>query len=167
MPQVYARKFNDAKLTFTDDIIFAETKQGLFQLVIFLRTAKEVEQALVDLKAVNQYSPSQLQFEEATILIQDVEAEPLSAVSDANIARIATGEEFAADPILCKGRPEPKYYDEHRMWSEMQQKRYVIVRSDRFVYAACNDRSELIFALKELSALHNGRNEQAAFPSKL
>ena len=62
---------------------------------------------------------------------------------DEDVFRLATAEEFAADEIMCKARPAPQYYDMYQLKKDLHGKRFVIVRPDRFVYAACDTAAQL------------------------
>ncbi|KAJ5174260.1 monooxygenase [Penicillium canariense] len=44
---------------------------------------------------------------------------------------------------LCDSRPHPRGYDETLLWKSVGAKRYVILRFDRFVFVACEDKTEL------------------------
>jgi hypothetical protein len=74
----------------------------------------------------------------------------MEVVQKVQLARIATASEFAADENLCKNRPAPKYYDACRMKQEVHGKKFVIIRPDRFVYAACSSLEELQRAAKSV-----------------
>jgi hypothetical protein len=66
-----------------------------------------------------------------------------------SIVRVATADEFT-NSDLCSNRPEPRYYDELRIGKEVAGARYVVVRKDRFIYAACTSLVELKSALERL-----------------
>lgn len=44
----------------------------------------------------------------------------------------------------------PRYYDEHRISKEFAQGKYLLVRKDRFVFAACQNLVELKSTLESL-----------------
>lgn len=44
---------------------------------------------------------------------------------------------------LCLNRPEPRGYNEDLLWDSLSGKKYVILRADRFVFAACDSGDEL------------------------
>jgi hypothetical protein len=157
LPQVYAFGFRSRKIHFTDDLIFAPAKQGLFQLLILPTGTDEIEQLTTGLEAVEEASRGLLFADEATVLVQSTKASmlPLDIKIPQEVARIATGDEFAEHETLCKGRPLPVGYDELRMSKEVQQQKYVVVRPDMFVFAACNNVVELEQAVSRLpGALH-------------
>ena len=54
---------------------------------------------------------------------------------DERLYRVATAEEFASSEQLCNGRPAPIGYNMYRMRDDMAERRYMIVRRDRFVFA--------------------------------
>jgi hypothetical protein len=65
---------------------------------------------------------------------------------------VATAEEFTSS-TLCSNRPEPQYYDELRIGKEVAYGRYIVVRKDRFIYAACRNLTELKSALQSLPSM--------------
>ena len=153
----------DESVKFSDDILFASHKKGLFQLLVLVRDAKDLPSSLA-LRDIFNNSQGLLPPAEAICIIEDTSADiptdtwsQLSAtmqdqgLPNLTIARTATAQEFAASP-LCTNRPEPKYYDPLRMGKEVGHRRYVIVRKDRFVYAACSDLAELRLAVEQMDA---------------
>lgn len=152
-PQVYCMKL-DGKNTvqFTDDVIFAEDKKALFQIVVLLESAQDLQQAQAGLLGVGKASHGVVQEDEATFIIHSTDPQ-IPAISSCDVYRLATGSEFSADVDLCGGRPEPRYYDPERMMKECQNKRFVILRPDRFVCAACDTSDELQGAAKQLFSL--------------
>lgn len=144
-PQVYAWDFESGSVAFSDDLIFAARKRGFLQLVVLPQSAEEAKQLLSELK----FMPQNEFFRttEATCIIQQYcvdscRVQPLAS-NGVKIARVATGEEFAANPVLCGARPAPKYYDPFRMSREVKGAKSVLLRPDRFVYAACYSTEEL------------------------
>lgn len=165
LPQVYCVALDKERrkegVHFTDDVIFTPGKRGLFQLVILLQHVDELKAAWAALRDIDGVAKGEMRADEATVIIHDVLAEcPPSNTDNAmygNIFRIATGEEFAQDARLCKRRPAPMYYDTYRMIREVGGKRYVILRPDRFVFAACRDRDELHEAVRKIEEVLNDR----------
>ena len=157
LPQVYAFNFRTKKVEFTDDLIFSANKKGLLQLIILPDTTREIESLMTGLEGVNELAGDLVSTEEATVIVQSTNAS-ISAVDisiQQQVTRIANADEFAADPVLCKNRPPPIGYDELRVREEVRGKKYVILRPDRFVFAACNTTEELKHAVsKAPSALH-------------
>ncbi len=163
-PQVYCRDLNPSdkrreqggKLRFTDDVIFAEKKKRLFQIVVLLDRMEEVEEARRSLRDVDSLSGGEILGEEATFIIHDFNATLDSTSQHAisvpeNLVRIATGDEFAEDPQMCLNRPRPQYYDAYRMKQEVQGAKFVILRPDRFVYAACRYKQALDSAIETIA----------------
>lgn len=153
LPQVYVWDFKSAKVHFSDDLVFARNKTGLLQLILLPDSVAEARQLAQTLSGLP--SNKLLNVPEATILIQDLTAEiPGEQLSDVgkvyNIARLASGEEFAADPMLCFNRPVPKYYEPRRIAQEFRGMKFMVVRHDRFVYAACRTSDELATVLDGL-----------------
>lgn len=152
LPQVYAYDLKTQKVCFTDDLIFAPQKAGLFQLLILPDGLDDLHTLTQGIDDVDRVSRNLLQSNEATILIQSTTASTGSmALPQQDVARLATGEEFAADPVLCRNRPEPLGYDEHRLHREIRGRKYVILRQDRFVFAACDTIVELKDAAGQLA----------------
>jgi len=94
-----------------------------------------------------------LQDGEATVLVNDLAASQsdLAGNEGWTTARIASGEEFAQEEKLCNNRPVPMHYNPYRMREELRANaKFVLVRGDKFVFAACRDREELEDALRSL-----------------
>ena len=145
LPQVYVWDYTSKRVKFSDDLIFCPGKKGLLQLLLLPDSLEDVNNLLTSVDNVtgNKY----IRIEEATVLIQKHDVQPTEIQQMADylnaIARVATGEEFAADPDLCRNRPEPKYYDPFRIRKDVGGMKFVVVRPDRFVYAACQTSREL------------------------
>ena len=162
IPQVYVRDLVSGRVTFSDDLLFASSKKGLFQLLVLADKSEEVWTAQQEVQGLSQRTDGRIREHEATILIHDLNANAKAAPSDlppgVRIARIASGEEFAADPVLCRNRPPPKFYNPFRIRKDIGPRvRFVVLRPDRFVYAACLSKEELWAAvgmLKDLLGLH-------------
>lgn len=174
LPQVFAWDFAENRVTFTDDLLFSEDKRSLLQLLIILNRPEEVASALQAIKGAADLTGNRVLEDEATILIQDSGAEPhaeWTQKTKVRIARIATGDEFAADQDLCRNRPYPDGYDALRLRREVgRHAKFVVVRPDRFIYAACRTSDELRRSLQKLEAvLHGstGASIATARPSKL
>lgn len=140
------------KVLFTDDVIFSRRKQGLFQVVVILRPQSKVDSVETTLHGLQDISDGALKDGEATIFLDSTQTAPYD-LKGRHIYRLATAAEFAGDPVLCKGRPKPKGYDPHRMSKEVGNKTFIILRPDRFVFAACDTRSDLVYAAQMLRKL--------------
>lgn len=157
-PQVYAvltgptKAPQSGKVFFTDDIIWSPQKQGLFQVVVLLQPPGDSRSVEAALHGLEKISGGAIKDDEFTTFLDDAQPPPSYFVGR-NIYRVASAAEFAADPVLCKGRPEPRGYDPHRMSREVGNKMFVILRPDRVVFAACDTRSELVFAAQALRKL--------------
>lgn len=156
LPQVYIFNFRTERVEFTDDLIFSAANKGIFQLLILPNTVNEVEHLTRGLEKINESSGGLLLSEEASVIIQSTEAS-ISAQDTSTrqqLSRLASGEEFARS-ILCQNRQPPVGYDEMRLRKEVNGKKYIILRPDRFVYAACDTERELQKAVARLpEALH-------------
>ena len=80
-----------------------------------------------------------------------------------NIIRVLGADEYAAAGLtdaanmLTFKRPPPLLYDPNRIRKDLGlDKRYVIVRWDRFVFASCKDSDELLAAAAKLEACIQG-----------
>lgn len=160
-PQVYCVPLDAEKakrrVAFTDDVIFAPQKKGLFQLVVLIDHIAELETTVQSLHDVETLSQQAIRRSETTFVVHD----PLSSVTDrcplpldsGKVVRIATASEFAQDKLVCEGRPAPLYYDEFRMKKEVDGMTFVILRQDRFVFAACADKRQLDDAARRIDDL--------------
>ena len=156
-PQIYCidlcNGYNDtaSRVRFTDDAIFDHWKQALFQVVVLNKNLAEAEAAKKSLQGLEHASEGELREHEATYIIHDLSVTPaMNSYFDVGLFRIATGTEFA-ETRLCHQRPEPQFYDPFRMMKEAQRKPFLILRPDRFVYAACADRNELFESARRLA----------------
>ncbi|KAH8884980.1 FAD/NAD(P)-binding domain-containing protein [Thozetella sp. PMI_491] len=160
-PQVYCVKLepekSNSQVLFTDDVIFADCKRSLFQLVILLGSVSEYRQVRDGLKRLEEISKGELISSEATYIVHDTQGPQMVDKDVRNLYRIATAAEFAADSELCGLRPPPKYYDEHRMAKEASRNRYVILRQDRFAFVACNSVADLEQSVCALAGLAGTR----------
>jgi hypothetical protein len=140
------------KVRFTDDVIFSAKKKAMFQIVVLINKGLGELEILIDgLKGIDSICP-QLSSAEATFFIrrEDVSiGEPVEATKLTSVFRTATAEEFEASQ-LCVGRPAPREYREHDMWGGVSNQSYVIIRPDRFVFAACSSCQELNSAARGL-----------------
>jgi len=154
-PQVFCKPYGARVATpvFTDDVIFSEEKTGLFQLVVLLANTAQMNGAVEDLAALEEKGQSELKVDEATFLIDDgshlVDNRDKQASTVENIHTIIRSKK--SDSSVWKGLPDPIGYDGSRMRREVKGK-YVIVRPDRFIYAVCRSRGELINASNALAA---------------
>ncbi|VUC22234.1 unnamed protein product [Clonostachys rosea] len=155
-PQVYCTQLshNNTAVRFTDDIIFDKQKKGLFQLVVLLQSTDDVVSVQEILRSQDANSADLLWIDEATFILNATRAYGAQHLGDKiTLYRLATGEEFASDTSLCRGRPKPQYYNPYRMSQEVSGKQFVILRPDRFVFAACSTKAELREALAALDLL--------------
>lgn len=153
VPQVFAKDFASDSVTFTDDLIFSPSKKGLFQALVLVGRSDEVQSALQQVQGISAMTKGRVREDEATVLIHDLHAEYHDAASsEAKVARIASGEEFAANVRLSRNRPPPKFYEPFSIVQELgSNTAFVILRPDRFIYASCSTRQELWDCLKRLS----------------
>ncbi|KAL3483027.1 hypothetical protein BJX62DRAFT_249975 [Aspergillus germanicus] len=144
---------------FTDDAIFAPAKRSLFQLVVLLPNLDALSHTLDQLDELkpNCDTAALLSYTETTFFIPRgaIHYPPTTHVPDAiadRVYRTATSEEFAQSK-LCRGRPLPQGYNENLMWESMAGRRFVIVRPDRFVFAACDTVAELDGVVREVERM--------------
>lgn len=154
--QAYAAKVvkdgMDTGVFFTDDLIFHPSKKASFQLVIIIPVdvgADPVDLDLNCLRNVEEKSGGAIQANEATFIANSTHS-TLSAVEKHTCYRLATAEEFANHPALCAGRPAPIGFNPYRMANEVQNKKFIILRPDRVVFAACDCMDDLLFAAEKL-----------------
>ena len=146
LPQVYAYDLRTKALAFSDDLLFHPGKKALFQLLILPDSLEEASSLMKDLHEIDLISEDFICADEATVIVQSTDSR-LSLNGQENdqvIARLATAVEFANDPLLCKNRPPPILYDEWRLKKDVKDKKFVVVRYDRFTFAACNTKAELM-----------------------
>ncbi|KAJ3538382.1 hypothetical protein NM208_g5926 [Fusarium decemcellulare] len=151
LPQVYCKLLDKGKseLLFTDDIIFDPRKRGLFRVLVYLRTLQELVQARHDIGDLHAISQGELDMNDVTFLVGETSPQVEESKEDlSSVVRIATGAEFA-NSALCNGRLPPYFYDPYRLGKEIKQKKYIILRPDRFIFAACGTKDEF------QNALHN------------
>lgn len=155
IPQVYAFDFRAQKTVFTDDLIFA-TGRGLFRLLVMIDHSATVGTALAEIEGLASLTDGLVREDEATVRVQDFKADMAadqvaSCHDRVSFARIATAAEFSAEPQLSSGRPVPEGYDAFRLKRDVGQNvKYVILRPDRFVYAACHSKEELRMCAKRM-----------------
>lgn len=156
-PQIYyldlCNDYNDiaSRVRFKDDAIFDHWKQALSQVVVLNNNLAETKAAKQSLQGLEHASEGELREHEATYIFHDLSVFPdMNSYFDVGLFRIATGTEFA-ETRLCHQRPEPRFYDPFHMVKEAQGKPFIILRPDRFVYAACADRSELFESARRLA----------------
>lgn len=152
-PQTYCISLKkNAKVRFTDDVIFAD-KRTPFQLVVLLDHPNDRHTAVQDVKSIK--ATSLLCPLEATFFVPRTHCASLgdqAGTCEYPLFRSATGDEFARS-ALCESRPLPRGYQEMLMWQSVKGKRYVLLRFDRFVFAACRDGNELAKAVAHLHQL--------------
>lgn len=158
LPQVYARPLDGPAdpVTFTDDLIFRHHKKGLFQLLVIIDEPSQLEATIEEAESVPDLFGDFILEGEATVLLNDLTASPsdLSGRNGWKVARVASGDEFAREGKLCGNRPAPAFYNPWRIRDKLRVgAKFVVVRADKFVFAACRDPGELGVALRSLPAL--------------
>ncbi|KIW97245.1 uncharacterized protein Z519_02637 [Cladophialophora bantiana CBS 173.52] len=163
LPQVYCcsiyplTKDAVAAVRFTDDVLLNGPRtNALLRLVVVIDNMEQAEKAWSELKELNleKISNNEIQKDSAFFLVHSpsLKNRPASTPSDIpqqNVYRIATGDEFAASN-LCRNRPYPTGYDMYRVKKDVGGRKYVLVRPDRFVFAACRTGAELIKACEQI-----------------
>ncbi|KAL5358318.1 hypothetical protein BJX96DRAFT_182823 [Aspergillus floccosus] len=148
LPQVYCKSVGKNKeVFFTDDVVFSLGKKGLFQVLVYLEQWSELESARETVASMKAVARNDIFVEEATYIIHDMVGEPERGVENlGSVYQLASGDEFAASQ-LCEGRPVPRHYDPEYPAKSLRGGKYVIVRPDRFIFAACATREELETAI--------------------
>ncbi|KAJ5379427.1 hypothetical protein N7509_012546 [Penicillium cosmopolitanum] len=153
-PQTYCTELVDPDnlVRFTDDVIFSKKKTKLFQIVVLLDKPCQAIATIQEMGGIDAFSDGHLSAKEATLLVQAKTYHPNDdsiSFDSLSLFRTATAKEFE-ESDLCVGRPKPQGYNDTQIWNVMRGKRFVIVRHDRCVYAACGTRAELVEAAKSL-----------------
>ncbi|KAG4441837.1 hypothetical protein IFR05_002701 [Cadophora sp. M221] len=147
LPQVYcapiSRCVQGLGVRFTDDVIFGPNKKGIFQILVLSKSLADLAAIRKALVGIGELARELLIEDEATFIVQDSEVRGLGVDVGDDVYRLATGEEFAADQTLCNGRPAPQLYDMNRIEKDLNGMTFIIVRPDRFVYAACETAEQL------------------------
>ena len=154
-PQVFCAPFGSpfgaSRPFFTDDVIYGHgttAKTALFQLVVLLDTIAEASMAIQDLTGLAEVYNRAICVQEATYLVVDSSGGDIVAKVNLEGAwRLVTAQEY--DVALWHGLPEPLGYDAGRLRRDVKEK-YVILRPDRLIFAACRTLRELEVAAEEL-----------------
>jgi hypothetical protein len=158
VPQVYCKSVTpEDKVYFTDDVIFGQ-KKGLFQLLVYLKNPADMAVVGKDVSDIETISQGHIYESDITCMTESYPQTFIQTVKNEHCYptySIATGEEFAKSE-LCKGRPEPRYYDPYRLRKELKGHKYTILRPDRFVFASFSTRDDLVKAIRALVAYLNG-----------
>ncbi|KAJ5174374.1 uncharacterized protein N7482_000251 [Penicillium canariense] len=142
LPQVYCKSLasDQSEVCFTDDVLFGPEKKGLFQLLVYVKTIEEVSSAQEIVADIDDMSRGEVRANEAIFIVEDTTCDPCKIGQ--NLYRLASAEEFAQSR-LCAKRPKPEFYDPFYLGKALRRVRFVIVRPDRFIFAACNSRGDL------------------------
>lgn len=139
IPQVYCRSMI-GEIHFTDDIFFKPQDKGLFRMFVYLKHSTELQSVRDTLRNVEDWSEGELVGDKIPVIFEEMQPGK-GAIEDRNVYQLATGEELAWSP-LCDRRPEPIGYDEYLLRDNIKGK-FVIMRPDRYTFAACNGKDEL------------------------
>ena len=155
LPQVFCLPYNSEpkQPLFTDDVIFGKSKTALFQLLVLLKDPTELRDAKADLAYLRREHEGELKVDEATYLVQETIVSSAKETLDLDLEgcfRIIKSEK--SNSGIWGDLPDPQGYDGLRLMSEAQGT-YVIVRPDRFVFAVCNSRLELMEASRALAEM--------------
>ncbi|KAF9884946.1 hypothetical protein FE257_000855 [Aspergillus nanangensis] len=158
-PQTYCTAVmeEEAHVQFTDDVIFSADKKALLQIVVLLEDPDQVRSAVAELNQLKAVETHHLSADEATYFVPrasmraDSRREDLDLVQG-RLFRSANADEFTQSP-LCGNRPTPRGYREALLWESTVGKRYVILRPDRFIFAACGSGMEVEEAARRLKAM--------------
>ena len=155
LPQVYCRSVREeeAEVFFTDDVIFSQDKKALFQILIVAESIEDATSYRNEMTRIEKLCNEEINFDEVTTLVQDPICETRESLDC--IFRVATDEEFA-NSSLCEKRPNPKYYDPLIIGKNLKRRKFIILRPDRFVFAACNTLEELEWAARNAVAYGQG-----------
>lgn len=163
LPQVYCKAMFPlpeglGEVFFTDDVIFGAHKTGLFQLLVYIGDLSQLTPARETVSDVEDISRGEITAGDVTFLVEDMtDIDDDAGVTEemTSVFRLATAQEFAAS-ALCHERPEPRFYDPYYLGKASDGNKFLIVRPDRFIFAACNSRQDLVKALVEMVAYLQG-----------
>lgn len=163
-PQVYCRGISATgqydRVQFTDDVIWRPGSSSIFRLVLLIKSVNELGELLQIVQSIPQFRQKEMQLQNLTIIVEEVSAclpENTGDTVDDDLAlyRVASGNEFASSS-LCERRPRPDGYNPYRIGVEMDHKKLIFLRPDRFVFAACSTRNEALKAAAEIAAFLEG-----------
>lgn len=80
---------------------------------------------------------------ESTFTFQQIGGVLKDDGTDSGAYRLATANEFVEEKRLSSVRPPPQFYDLYRMEKEMKGQQFIILRPDRFVFAAVDSQENL------------------------
>lgn len=142
LPQVYCKSMesSDPDVRFTDDVIFGPGKNGLFQLLVYVKTLEDVPSAREVVSDIDDMSHGEILANEVTFLVENMAAAPCKMGHE--VFRLASADEFAQSR-LCANRPRPEFFDPLYLGKALKGKRFTIVRPDRFIFASCDSREDL------------------------
>lgn len=141
---------------FTDDVIFASNKTGLFRLLVLVNTPEDYEGAVEELHNAKDELSDELPLNEATYIITERQTNIVDSVGKApkeDIFRVFFQDEFTSE--ILKGYPSQKGYDGHVLRRELKGK-YALLRPDRFIFADCTGLEDLVEASKALNQMLRG-----------
>ncbi|KAJ5771828.1 hypothetical protein N7520_002357 [Penicillium odoratum] len=149
VPQVYCKRLegNKDEVLFTDDVILRPEEGGLFRIFGYLKDYQGLQSAKAMLQNIEKVSGGEFCACDVPFIIESGPGSSYDACQqDAKglkgLYQIATGEDFAKSP-LCRRRPEPRNFDPYYLGKKIQLKRFVVLRPDRFIFAACDTQEEL------------------------
>lgn len=160
LPQVYCKAMfhlpeGVGEVFFTDDVIFGSHKTGLFQLIVYIGDLSQLTPAREIVSDVEDISRGEITSGDVTFLVEDMaDSGDNAGVTEhdmTSVFRLATAQEFAAS-ALCHERPEPRFYDPCFLGKALDGNKFVVVRPDRFIFAACNTRHDLVIVLLKMVA---------------
>lgn len=177
-PQVFAAPLYEPASripAFTDDTIFASGKRQVFQLVVMLETANQINDVNLELDSVISPDPAVLDLAQKTYVVHshttnyrpNGSSQTKLRIEDIDAVRVLSGEEYAAAGLadIQNGgtfpRPAPVFYNPDCIRTVLGEKaRFVIVRWDRIVFAACRNVQELQHAMDSIaSCLHQDQSD--------
>lgn len=153
--QIGCKRVGDDNVVYTDDVIFAPEKKSMLQLLVLLEGVDDIPRALKDLDVVVSLSNDAKQLvDEATFLIHGGSVAPKSLEgmelpSQVTVAHSANSEEFASSSLL-KARSAAVGYTGNEFKEQHGDRKYVIARRDRFIFATCRDKEELRQAVEAM-----------------
>ena len=158
-PQVYCRAISgpsgeaNGQVLFTDDVIYAGPWTSVLQLVVLVDRVEDIPGIEAELTKVDlsMLTHGELRAENHCFLVHDpnaslsgeLENQLIKSRTRERVFRIATGSEFAKSK-LCIDRPDPHGYDMFRIRDALKRRRFVVLRTDRFIALSTDSVLDLV-----------------------
>lgn len=151
--QVYCCKLDSPKVLFTDDVIFSPEKNSMFQMVVLANSVDEAQSMSENVRGIKINSTATRDIlQEATYIVHDLQvAQHQTKPPSRYTVRVATGEEFENSPLCQHRKIGPIGYNPFVLRSEHPDRKYIVLRPDFMIFAACANMQELSVALEAMN----------------